>query len=166
MENKPTQDGTFKKLYHIDNLPQDAVWRDKIGLCTRSLGQAAGSRNLYVNIDSVPPGAYSTRFHSHSQQEEFCIPVKAGDFFAKPVGEGIAHTFYNSGEKPLVLLDVGTVEKEDTCIYPRDNMLMHKSNGITRVFRLDSEEHTWTSEPNEEVVDENGCTTDSLQVLK
>lgn len=120
------------------------------------------------------------RFHSHSQQEEFflvlegcgtlhlnddCIPVKAGDFFAKPAGEGIAHTFYNSGEKPLVLLDVGTVEKEDTCIYPRDNMLMHKSNGITRVFRLDSEEHTWTSEPNEEVVDENGCTTDSLQVL-
>lgn len=33
-------------------------------------------------------------------------------------------------------------------------MLMHKSNGVTRVFRLDSEEHTWTSEPNEEVVDE------------
>ena len=62
----------------------------------------------------------------------------------------------------MVLLDVGTVEKEDTCIYPRDNMLMHKSNGITRVFRLDSEEHTWTSEPNEEVVDENGCATDSL----
>ena len=113
LANKPTQDGTFKKLYHIDNLPQDAVWRDKIGLCTRSLGQAAGSRKLYVNIDSVPPGAYSTRFHSHSQQEEFflvlegcgtlhlnddCIPVKAGDFFAKPAGEGIAHTFYNSGE--------------------------------------------------------------------
>lgn len=103
-------------------------------------------------------GAYSTRFHSHSQQEEFflvlegcgtlhlnddCIPVKAGDFFAKPAGEGIAHTFYNSGEKPLVLLDVGTVEKEDTCIYPRDNMLMHKSNGITRVFRLTAKEHTW-----------------------
>lgn len=181
MENKPTQDGTVKKLYHIDNLPQDAIWRDKIGLCTRSLGQAAGSRNLYVNIDSVPPGAYSTRFHSHTQQEEFFlalegsgtlhlnddyIPVKAGDFFAKPAGEGIAHTFYNSGENPLVLLDVGTVEKEDTCIYPRDNMLMHKSNGVTRVFRLDSEEHTWTSDPNEEVVDENGCTTDSLQVLK
>ena len=78
-----------------------------------SLGQAAGSRNLYVNIDSVPPGAYSTRFHSHSQQEEFflvlegcgtlhlnddCIPVKAGDFFAKPAGEGIAHTFTIQGK--------------------------------------------------------------------
>lgn len=155
MENKPTQDGTFKKLYHIDNLPQDAVWRDKIGLCTRSLGQAAGSRKLYVNIDSVPPGAYSTVFTAIPSRKSFfwfwrdaehchlnddCIPVKAGDFFAKPAGEGIAHTFYNSGEKPLVLLDVGTVEKEDTCIYPRDNMLMHKSNGITRVFCLDSEE--------------------------
>lgn len=103
MENKPTQDGTVKKLYHIDNLPQDAVWRDKIGLCTRSLGQAAGSRNLYVNIDSVPPGAYSTRFHSHSQQEEFflvlegcgtlhlnddCIPVKAGGFLCQAGGRG------------------------------------------------------------------------------
>lgn len=157
-------------MYHIDHLPQDAVWSDKIGLCTRFLGQAAGSRKLYVNVDSVPHGAYSTRFHSHSQQEEFflvlegngmlhlneeCIPVKAGDFFAKPAGEGIAHTFFNSGEQLLVLLDVGTVEKEDTCIYPRDNMLMQKSNGVSRVFRLDSEEHSWTSEPNAEVADKN-----------
>ena len=166
---------------NIGEIPAEFIWSDKAGLMTKELGKYAGSEKIYANLDSIPPKAFSTKYHSHSQQEEFflvlegcgtlhlnddCIPVKAGDFFAKPAGEGIAHTFYNSGEKPLVLLDVGTVEKEDTCIYPRDNMLMHKSNGVTRVFRLDSEEHTWTSEPNEEVVDENGCTTDSLQVLK
>ena len=164
MENKPTQDGTFKKLYHIDNLPQDAVWRDKIGLCTRSLGQAAGSRNLYVNIDSVPPGAYSTRFHSHSQQEEFFYvlsgsgtlrlndreqEVTAGDFIAKPGGKMLAHTFYNSGTEPMLILDIGTVEKEDTCYYPDEDVYLHKSNGDSRAFSGDILLTEWTSEPNQ-----------------
>ena len=170
MENKPTQDGTFKKLYHIDNLPQDAVWRDKIGLCTRSLGQAAGSRNLYVNIDSVPPGAYSTRFHSHSQQEEFFLvlsgngtvrlndksyPVTKGDFFAKPSGQNIAHSIYNFGDTDLILLDIGTVEQEDTCYYPDEDMYLLKSNGQRRIISGSDFNNEWTTEPN---ADEAGDT--------
>ena len=117
------------EVYNTDKLSEEFIWQDSIGLITKSLGAAAGSRKIYVNVDSVPPNAYSTKYHSHSQQEEFFliisgtgilrlndeeIPVKQGDFFAKPAAQNIAHTFYNSGAENLLILDVGTTEKEDT----------------------------------------------------
>ncbi|MEY8354343.1 cupin domain-containing protein [Lachnospiraceae bacterium 54-53] len=39
--------------------------------------------------------------------------VSQGDFIAKPAGKNIAHTFYNSSEDFLTILDVGTNESED-----------------------------------------------------
>lgn len=151
------------KIYNLDNLPSEFVWRDEIGLVTKSLGAAAGSERLSVNIDSVPPGALSTKYHSHSQQEEFflvlegkgtlrlngeSIPVSKGDFIAKPAGKSIAHTFYNSGNEALVLLDVGTVEKEDTCYYPEEDVYLHKSNGKNRVYHGAAVDPEWSSDPN------------------
>lgn len=44
---------------------------DGVGLITKYLGAAAGSEKIYVNIDYVPSKAYSAKYHSHSQQEEF-----------------------------------------------------------------------------------------------
>ena len=151
------------KIFNLDNLPSEFVWRDEIGLVTKSLGSAAGSERLSVNIDSVPPGALSTKYHSHSQQEEFflvlegegtlrrngeSIPVSKGDFIAKPAGKNIAHTFYNSGSEALVLLDVGTVEKEDTCYYPEEDVYLHKSNGKNRVYHGEAVDTEWSSDPN------------------
>lgn len=116
-----------------------------------------------MNIDSVPPSACSTKYHSHSQQEEFFLivsgegtvrlndeeyPVKKGDFFAKPAGRGIAHTFYNSSEENLVILDVGTIEKEDTCYYPDEDIYMQRSNEHRRIFSGSVLDTNWTSEPN------------------
>jgi len=151
------------KINNIDNLPEDFIWRDSLGLITKSLGAAAGSSRLYVNIDSVPSGGYSTKYHSHSQQEEFflvlegsgtlrlndeTIPVKKGDYLAKPGGEGIAHTFYNSGAATLVIMDIGTVEPEDTCYYPDEDVYLHKSNGVNRAYRGGAVDRAWTSDPN------------------
>ena len=58
---------------NIEKLSKQFIWSDEAGLVTKSLGDAAGSQKLYVNIDYVPPGAFSTKYHSHSQQEEFFL---------------------------------------------------------------------------------------------
>ena len=152
------------EIKNIDQLSDEFIWQDSVGLITKSLGAAGGSQKVYVNIDYVPPRAYSTKYHSHSQQEEFFIilsgtgtlrlqdkerDVKQGDFFAKPAGQNIAHTFYNSSDDILVILDVGTNEKEDTCYYPDEDVYMQKSNEQRRVFRGGDSDLLWTSEPNQ-----------------
>jgi len=43
---------------------------------------------------------------------------------------------------------VGTVEKEDTCHYPDEDVYMQKENGERRIFHSDSLDSTWSSEPN------------------
>lgn len=152
------------EIYNVNQLSEDFVWRDKVGLVTQSLGSAAGSQKIYVNIDSVPSNAFSTKYHSHSQQEEFFLilegtgtlrlndnkySVKKGDFIAKLPAKDIAHQFYNSGKDILVILDVGTVEKEDTCYYPDEDIYLNKSEGKNMAFRKQSVLDEWTSDPNQ-----------------
>ncbi|HNX14004.1 MAG TPA: cupin domain-containing protein [Oscillospiraceae bacterium] len=149
---------------NIDQLKEDFIWRDEVGLITQSLGAAVGSQKFYVNIDRVPAGAYSTKYHSHSQQEEFFLimdgsgtlrfdgqeyPIKKGDFISKPGGKNLAHQFYNSGSDVLVILDIGTKEPEDTCFYPDERVYLHKSNGERHIFSNKSLLENWTSDPNQ-----------------
>lgn len=151
------------EIHNLDTLEEEFVWKDAAGLMTQYLGGAAGSRKLYVNIDKVPPEAFSTKYHSHSQQEEFFLilsgcgalrlngkeyAVKTGDYIAKPSGQNIAHQFYNSSREVLVILDVGTVEEEDTCYYPDEGVYLHKSNGESKAFGEQSLVEGWTSDPN------------------
>ena len=150
-------------IHNLDSVPSEFIWKDSIGLITKSLGAAAGSSRIYVNIDSVPPGGYSTKYHSHSQQEEFFLVLEGagtlrlngenlivtkGDFISKLAGKGIAHTFFNSGSDALVLLDVGTVEKEDTCYYPDEDVYLHKSNGERLACRSGIVDESWSADPN------------------
>ncbi len=152
------------EIKSVEQLSEKFIWQDSVGLITKSLGDAGGSQKIYVNIDYVPPKAYSTKYHSHSQQEEFFmilsgtgtlrlqdkeLAVKQGDFFAKPAAQNIAHTFYNSGNEILAILDVGTNEKEDTCYYPDEDVYMQKSNEQHRVFRGSDLDLLWASEPNQ-----------------
>lgn len=153
------------KVKNIEQLSEKFIWKDSVGLITKSLGASGGSQKIYVNIDYVPPKAYSTKYHSHSQQEEFFMilsgtgilrlqdkeyEINQGDFFSKPAGQNIAHTFYNSGSEILAVLDVGTNEKEDTCYYPDENVYMQKSNEQCRIFHGSDLDLLWTSEPNME----------------
>ncbi|HBD64456.1 MAG TPA: mannose-6-phosphate isomerase [Clostridiales bacterium] len=151
------------EVNNIESLPENYIWKDTAGLITKFLGEAAGSRKIYVNIDCVPANAYSTKYHSHSQQEEFFLilsgsgtlrlngtesTVSTGDFIAKPAGQNIAHTFYNSGNEVLTILDAGTIEKEDTCYYPDEDMYLHKSNNQRVAFSGSDLNQSWTSSPN------------------
>ncbi|HMM20224.1 MAG TPA: cupin domain-containing protein [Selenomonadales bacterium] len=147
----------------IANISDDFIWKDQIGLITKELGKSVDSQKIYVNLDAVPPNGYSTKYHSHSQQEEFFyilsgegvlrlngedVCIHAGDFLSKPAGKGIAHTFFNSGKEALLILDIGTNEREDTCYYPDEDIYLHKSNGTAQVFTGSSLIEDWTSEPN------------------
>lgn len=87
------------KILNSEILPAEFLREDSVGLITKSLGAACGSERIYGNIDSAPPGAYSTKYHGHSQQEEFFLilsgsgtlrlndneyPVKTGEFSEEP----------------------------------------------------------------------------------
>ncbi len=152
-----------KKTGNINAIAEEFIWEDAAGLITKELGKSVGSGKLYANMDSIPPGAYSTKYHSHSQQEEFfyvlqgtgtlrfndrITEVKPGDFICKPSGDKDAHTFYNSGADNLLILDIGTVEKEDICYYPDEDVYMVKSNDDRMIIRKEALTHDWDSEPN------------------
>lgn len=133
------------EIHNVSHIPEEYTDSFGGGL-TKLLGERAGSQKLYVNIDVVPPGAASTRFHAHTLQEEFFLilsgsgvlvtsegrrPVAKGDFLAKPAGLGNAHRFDNTGDIPLEILDVGTVEAGDVSFYPETGEYRLRDEGIT-----------------------------------
>lgn len=152
-------------MKRIGNSMQTAdafIWKGMSGLETKALGASVGSEKLYVNLDIVPVGKYSAKYHSHTRQEEFfyilsgkgtlhlngeTLLVQAGDFLAKPAGKEIAHTFYNSGEAPLHILDIGTVEAEDICHYPMEDVYLHKKDGVSKAYQGEVLLENWSSEP-------------------
>ena len=157
----PSEDNTMN-INNMSHLNKNFIDSCINGTTTHLLGLAAGSQKLYVNIDYIPPKSFSAKYHSHSQQEEFFLildgcgtlrindeehHIQKGDFIAKPPGQNIAHTFYNSGIETLSVLDVGTKEKEDTCFYPDEDIYLHKSNGVNKVYAGADLVSDWTSEP-------------------
>lgn len=152
-------------ILNIEKMPSGFIDASCAGLTTKMLSAAAGSEKLYVNIDSVEPGMYSAKYHSHTQQEEFFLvlegsgtlrlnnreyPVAKGDFIAKPAGRDIAHTFFNSGSGMLVILDVGTMEPLDECYYPDEGVTLRKGREKRTVSGPPEATQDWTSEPNTE----------------
>ena len=107
----------------------------------RDLGRAAGSRNLGLGYDRLPPGRRSSFTHAHSDEEEMVyvlagtchvrllepgaepreIPLRAGHLVSFPAGTGIAHTFVNRGMDECTLIVIGERKPEvDRWVYPED----------------------------------------------
>lgn len=152
------------KINNMDKLDEKFIWKGNAGLATLNLGSKASSERIYVNVDRVPPELCSTKYHSHSAQEEFFLilggsgtlrlngkeyKVCKGDFIAKPAGRGIAHQFINTGNEVLEILDVGTAETQDVCHYPDEGVYLLKSGNERRVLSEIGEVTGWTSNPNE-----------------
>ena len=145
----------------IDSLSQEYIGEYGKGTVTKMLGLAAGSKDLYVNIDILPPGTHGSKYHSHTLQEEFFIVLEGegelrladrtvkvgpGDFFSKRSGVANAHQFYNSGSTPLRILDIGTVVDGDLCYYPDEDVYMVKALG--QAFKRVSALEDWSSDPD------------------
>ena len=151
------------KVLNLDNVPKEYVDDPdfKSKMKTLYLGTAAGSERIYVNIDFVKPGAKSVKYHAHSRQEEFFLilagvgvlrmddeemPVKKGNFVAKPAGRGIAHQFINTGPEILEILDCGLTEADDVITYPEEGVVFCKKQGS--VFKRSDALDDWSSDPN------------------
>ena len=50
------------------SLDPSFIWKDAAGLITEDLGKSVGSERIYIHLDTIPPGAFSTTYHSHSCQ--------------------------------------------------------------------------------------------------
>jgi len=153
----------MRKVLNTETMPLEFTESYGKDASTLYLGAASGSEKIYVNIDRIPPGAKSAKYHSHSTQEEFFLimsgtgtlrmdgeerVVKKGDFVSKPAGKNIAHQFINTGEEVLEILDVGTNEQGDIAYYPDENVYLIRGTGLA--FQKDQALKNWDSDPNKE----------------
>lgn len=152
------------KIHNLTKLPTEFIDDPKFEskLRTKYLSDAAGSKELYINIDYVKPGGKSVKYHSHSHQEEFFailkgkgllrfndeeLTVTTNDFFAKPAGKGIAHQFINNSDDILIILDCGTQDDNDEVYYPDEDITYKKKE--KKAYKKGKLIENWSSDPNE-----------------
>jgi uncharacterized cupin superfamily protein len=100
---------------------------------SKSLGGATGLTDLGVQMMTVMPGREYAEYHRHLYEEQcFYIlsghgeaiieeqryPIGHGDFLGFPKN-GAAHTIWNTGDEPLVMLSARVNLEQDVCDYPR-----------------------------------------------
>ena len=151
------------KPFNIHSMPSEFVEIYGKGAATSTLSKLAGGKRLNVNLDVVPPGSHSTKYHAHTAQEEFFfivsgsgvvrtpdgeLPVCAGSFMAKPAGLEYAHTFRNTGDAPLEILDIATVEESDVTYYPDEDVYLLRGRDGGASFSGADATTDWTSEPD------------------
>ena len=151
----------LQDIYSLSDIPNEYTDDPKFEseLMTKYIGALAGSEKLYINIDSLKPGAKSSKFHSHTLKEEFFIilkgsgkvrinenlfSVKKGDFFSKPAGKGISHQFINDSSDILEILDCGINDKNDIVEYPEENIILVQG----KAYEKSAAVREWTSDPN------------------
>jgi uncharacterized cupin superfamily protein len=99
----------------------------------RRLGEAAGLTQFGVNLVRLPPGAWSSQRHWHSQEDEFVyvlegelvlvtdqgeVPIRSGESAGFKAGVRDGHCFQNRSPTDAVLLVVGSRSDADHGEYP------------------------------------------------
>ena len=110
--------------------PYDAPCRQR---SRRKLGDAAGLTQFGVNLLRLPPGAWSSQRHSHTDEDEFVWVIsgevvlvtdageqilRGGDCAGFPKGSADAHHLQNRGDAEATLLEVGARTETDAVAYP------------------------------------------------
>jgi uncharacterized cupin superfamily protein len=137
---------TMEAVKRVHFLNADAVRDDK------SIGDAAGLKNLGVHLITVEPGHRSTEYHFHHYEEE-CVYVLSGhgsvvigdqthkvgpgDFMAHPIDQ-IAHEMFNDGSDPLVCLVIGQRLTQDITDYPRQGKRLFRHSGKRSLVDIDA----------------------------
>jgi uncharacterized cupin superfamily protein len=104
----------------------------------KQLGDAGGLTAFGVNLLTLPPGVWSSQRHWHSHEDEFVWVIegevvlitddgeevlKSGDCAAFKAGEPNGHHLINRSDRPALVLEVGTRDEADGCVYPDADMV-------------------------------------------
>jgi uncharacterized cupin superfamily protein len=102
------------------------------------LGDAGGLEDFGVNLMRLPPGAWSSQRHSHSDEDEIVYIVegelvlvedggetllRAGDCAAFPKASGNGHHLINRSASTAVLLEIGSRSSRDRIVYSDIDLL-------------------------------------------
>lgn len=109
--------------------PYDAPCRPRVRL---KIGDAAGLTQFGVNLCTLPPGAWSSQRHWHTQSDELVYVVsgevtlvtdggeevlRPGDFAGFKAGDADGHCFQNRSAWPAVIMEIGTRVAEEAVFY-------------------------------------------------
>lgn len=145
----------------IDALPQEggtiypAEFHHVVrGRLRKRLGNAAGLTQFGVNLCRLDPGAASSLRHWHESEDELVYVLEGEVVLVEDAGEtvlrpgdaagfraGIAdgHHFVNRGQRPALLLEIGTRAGADRVHYPDVDLNITKSEGRTHLSRKSGE---------------------------
>ena len=99
----------------------------------QSLGDAGGLTDFGVNLTRLPPGAWSSQRHWHTDEDEFVYVLSgelvlvtdggeqsliADDCAAFPKNHADGHHLVNRGTQMAVYLEIGSRSDRDCCHYP------------------------------------------------
>lgn len=104
----------------------------------KKLGDAAGLTQFGVNLLTLPPGAWSSQRHWHTESDEFVYVVKgevtlvtdggkellvAGDAAGFRAGDENGHCLQNHTLEPVIVLEVGSRVASDSAYYSDIDMV-------------------------------------------
>jgi len=108
------------------------------GQDSQRLARAQGLTQFGVNLTVIPPGVWSSQRHWHSHEDEFVWVVegeltlvtnsgeeilRAGDCAAFKAGDPDGHHLINKSNRPARVLEIGTADARDRCVYPDIDMV-------------------------------------------
>ncbi len=139
LETAPRVDGT------VYPAPYDEACRKRRKV---KLGDAAGLTQFGVNLCRLPPGAWSSQRHWHTDEDEFIYVLEGevvlvtddgeenlrpGDCAGFKAGDTDGHCFQNRSDRDVVLLEVGTRSPTEKAYYPGIDLVAVAGQGYTHL---------------------------------
>ncbi|MCL2397077.1 MAG: cupin domain-containing protein [Defluviitaleaceae bacterium] len=115
---------------------------------------SSGVGKLAVSFYTLMPGKSNYPYHQHTGIEEVFyiisgagtlktpkgdIIVSEGDVIVMPPNENGAHKLTNHSDKPLVYLDIDTVDTHEVVLYPDANKIRVMAGKLHKSFKIESE---------------------------
>jgi uncharacterized cupin superfamily protein len=113
----------------------------------KALGDAGGLSQFGVNLMTLPPGAWSSQRHWHSDEDEFVWVLEGeltlitdageetlgpGDCAAFKAGAANGHHLVNRSGAPAKLLEIGTRGAADRTVYSEADMVAEPADEFYR----------------------------------
>ena len=105
---------------------------------TQRLARHAGLTQFGTNLTVIQPGAWSSQRHWHSLEDELVWilegeltlvtdageeVLRAGDCAAFRAGDPDGHHLVNNSSRPAKVLEIGSRDPQDRCVYPDIDMV-------------------------------------------